>query len=76
MIEPAELMSELFDIPFIRRSRPKIQTAIASFSAGAFHRQLALIDNPGYLGPPSNENPECTHALKADAEYHFQIYLD
>ena len=46
MIKPAELTSELFDIPFIRWSPAKIQPAIASFSAGAFRRQPALSNNP------------------------------
>ena len=47
MIEPAELTSELFDIPFIGRSPANSQPAIASFSAGVFCRQPALSDNPG-----------------------------
>ena len=46
MIEPAELTSELLDIPFIGRSLTKIQPAISSFSAGAFRQQPALSDNP------------------------------
>ena len=46
MIEPAELTSELFNIPFIGQLMAKIQPAITSFSAGAFRQQPALSDNP------------------------------